>query len=118
MTPCVWCGSTAPSSHVYGVRKCCPDCEHPPKLTQAERVLVLLAVNGDRGVDVTMFAPGFRLAARIKDLRDAGNPIDTDTITLEGGHRIARYTLRPMPVPMAGTQTALPLDTLHASVQE
>lgn len=34
----------------------------------------------------------FRLAARIKDLRDAGHPIVTDTVT-QDGKQYARYSL-------------------------
>jgi hypothetical protein len=60
-------------------------------MTQAERVLVLLAVRGPEGVSVLDFAPGFRLAARIADLRAAGNPIDTQTATLPGGAKVARH---------------------------
>jgi len=33
----------------------------------------------------------FRLAARIKDLRDRGYPIESQTITLENGKRVANY---------------------------
>lgn len=33
----------------------------------------------------------FRLAARIKDLRDMGYPIERQTITLENGKRVANY---------------------------
>ena len=79
-------------------------------MTQAERVLVLLAVRGPEGVSVLDFPAGFRLGARIKDLRDAGNPIITETIHLASGARIARYVLAPASLaPTTGTQEALPL---------
>jgi hypothetical protein len=75
-------------------------------MTQAERVLVLLAVRGPEGVSVLDFAPGFRLAARIADLRAAGNPIDTQTATLPGGAKVARYVLTAATLqPTTGTQT-------------
>lgn len=50
-------------------------------------------------------------AARVKDLRDAGHPIDTDTVTLAGGTKVARYTLRSTPTfaPTSGTQEGLAL---------
>jgi len=35
----------------------------------------------------------FRLAARIKDLRDAGHNIYTDNVELPNGKTIAKYTL-------------------------
>jgi hypothetical protein len=35
----------------------------------------------------------FRLAARIKDLRDAGHNIYTDNVDLPNGKTIAKYTL-------------------------
>ena len=81
-------------------------------MTQAERVLVLLAVRGAEGVTVDDFPRGFRLAARIADLRSAGNPITTKTSILPGGARIACYQLAATtsaPAPMAGTQESLPL---------
>jgi hypothetical protein len=73
-------------------------------MTQAERVLVLLAVRGPEGVSVLDFAPGFRLAARIADLRAAGNPIDTQTATLPGGAKVARYVLTAATLPTTGEQ--------------
>lgn len=76
-------------------------------MTQAARVLDDLR----RGpVDVRDFPPGFRLAARVKDLRDAGHPIDTETVTLPGGTKVARYVLRPTrptSAPMAGAQAEM-----------
>jgi hypothetical protein len=75
-------------------------------MTQAERVLVLLAVRGPEGVSVLDFAPGFRLAARIADLRAAGSYIETQTATLPGGAKVARYVLDPYAHTITtGTQT-------------
>jgi len=36
----------------------------------------------------------FRLAARIKDLRDAGHHIETQTIELPNGKHVAQYHLK------------------------
>lgn len=73
-------------------------------MTQADRVLVDLR----RGpVDIRDYPAGFRLAARIKDLRDAGHDIDTTTLALPGGAKVARYALRQTPtapVPTTGSQ--------------
>lgn len=76
-------------------------------MTQAARVLLDLR----RGpVDIRDYPAGFRLAARIKDLRDAGHPIDTSTLTLPGGAKVARYSLTPTaPTPYVGSQESLPL---------
>ena len=78
-------------------------------MTQADRVLELLRQRGREGVTVLDFPTGFRLSARIKDLRDAGFSIPTGTRELPSGARIARYHLATptAPVPMAGTQEAL-----------
>ena len=78
-------------------------------MTQADRVLALLRRHG--AVTVLDFPAGFRLAARVKDLRDRGHVIDTETATLHGtGTKVARYVLRPTPTapaPYAGVQEAL-----------
>jgi len=81
-------------------------------MTQAERVLTLLAVRGPDGVTIEDFPRGFRLAARVSDLRNAGNAITTTTLRLPGGAKVARYELDrtpTAPAPMAGEQEALPL---------
>jgi len=81
-------------------------------MTQADRVLELLRQRGREGITVLDFPVGFRLSARIKDLRDAGYSIPTGTRELPSGARIARYRLDltpTAPVPMAGEQEALPL---------
>ena len=76
-------------------------------MTQAERVLDELR----RGpVDVRDFPAGFRLAARVSDLRTAGHDITTTTIRLPGGAKVARYELHvtpTAPAPYAGVQEAL-----------
>jgi hypothetical protein len=75
-------------------------------MTQAERVLTLLAVRGEYGICALDLPAGFRLAARIKDLRDAGNNIETYMVRMPGGARMARYYLHETPVvPTTGTQT-------------
>lgn len=48
--PCIYCGSPgldAPT-HIYGERKCCPDCEHRPTETQPLRdaLIEVLAARG------------------------------------------------------------------------
>ena len=76
-------------------------------MTQVDRLLDELR-HGP--VDVRDFPAGFRLAARIKDLRDAGHRITTSTLRLPGGAKVARYQLDrtpTAPAPMAGTQEAL-----------
>lgn len=46
----------------------------------------------------------FRLASRIAELREAGWPVVTETITTRGGARIARYRLA---VPAVAEQGSL-----------
>lgn len=50
-----------------------------------------------------------RLAARVKELRDAGYPITTHYQTSDAGARYARYTLAlpDRPAPLTGTQMGL-----------
>ena len=77
-------------------------------MTQADRVLELLREYG--AVDLRDFPRGFRLAARIKDLRDAGIAITSTRIVLPGGTKAARYSLTPTaPAPTRGTQEVLSL---------
>lgn len=83
-------------------------------MTQADRVLAALKANGWGGVCVLDFPAGFRLAARIKDLRDAGHNISTETLILQPtGTKVAAYVLHKptptAPAPMTGSQEALPL---------
>ena len=78
-------------------------------MTQADRILDVLRRFGN--TTVLDWPAGFRLAARIKDLRDRGYLIDTDTVTLPGGAKVARYTLRTTPTfaPTIGEQERLSL---------
>ena len=66
-------------------------------MTAITRVLNELVEARSRGVTFKSFGRGFRLAARIKDLRDAGNDIRTytvDTVNADGEPvRYARYVL-------------------------
>jgi hypothetical protein len=48
------------------------------KVSNKQRVLVLLKRHSRRGVSALDFPTGFRLAARIHELRCKGHPIDTD----------------------------------------
>jgi len=70
-------------------------------MTQADRVLDELR-HGP--VDIRDFPAGFRLAARVSDLRTAGHDITTTTIRLPGGAKVARYELRPTPTATAPTR--------------
>jgi len=56
------------------------------------KVLNELRRRGSQGVTVDHFNIGFRLAARIKDLRDSGNEIRTAKETVNYGTR-GRYFL-------------------------
>lgn len=60
------------------------------KATQKERVLASLRAGG---TDLRDWPAGFRLAARIADLKADGYDIRTTIITIPGGTRCARYTL-------------------------
>ena len=62
-----------------------------PTGSQAIRVLGRIQMHGR--TDIRDWPPGFRLAARIADLRDLGWPITTRSITLPGGTRVAEYRL-------------------------
>ena len=62
-----------------------------PTGRQASEVLDRICNYGR--TDIRDWPPGFRLAARISDLRALGWPITTRTITLPGGARVAEYRL-------------------------
>ena len=62
-----------------------------PTGAQAKRVLECIRFSGR--TDIRDWPPGFRLAARISDLRALGWPITTRTITMPGGARVAEYRL-------------------------
>jgi hypothetical protein len=76
-------------------------------MTQAARVLALLKSRGSQGVTFLDFPQGFRLGARIFDLKASGHDIDPIPVELPGGTRTVRYVIRSTPtapVPMAGSQ--------------
>lgn len=65
-------------------------------MNQTEAILRLLRIRGGVGLtplEALREVGSFRLAARIADLRDAGYDIRTETVVLDNGKRIARYTL-------------------------
>jgi len=64
-------------------------------MTQTDMILRLLTERpeGITAMDALREAGSFRLAARIADLRAAGNRIDSEMVTLDNGKRVARYRL-------------------------
>lgn len=64
------------------------------KPSQADRILVALKA-GDRltPLDALRRFGCFRLGARIYDLRDAGYDVQTETVRMSSGARVARYYL-------------------------
>ena len=62
-----------------------------PTGNQAKRVLEVIRYSGH--TDIRDWPPGFRLAARIADLRSLGWPIEKRMIVLPGGTRVAEYRL-------------------------
>ena len=65
-----------------------------PTMPTAERELQVLRILRYAGrTDIRDYPPGFRLAARISDLKAHGWPITTRMITLPGGTRVAEYRL-------------------------
>ena len=63
--------------------------------TQKAQILRMLLNGPVTSLDALQEAGCFRLAARIKDLKDAGYLIKTDMITHKG-KRFAQYSLKPM----------------------
>ena len=69
--------------------------------SQSDRLLDLLRSQGEEGVgfwEAVDIVGTTRLAARVKDLRDAGHDIETRWETARGtarGKRYARYCLHP-----------------------
>jgi len=65
------------------------------KMTQTDMVYKMLVAAGDHGVTPfdALSVGCYRLAARIKDLRDEGIQIATRTYGRPGGHSCARYVL-------------------------
>lgn len=74
-------------------------------MSQTDRILGLLhsRPEGITAVDALEIVGSFRLAARIKELREAGNEIVTREETLPNGKRIARYVL------IGGREEQMPL---------
>ena len=64
-------------------------------MTQTDLILRLLEERpeGITALDALNEAGCFRLAARISDLRAAGNVITSEMVTLTSGKRVARYRL-------------------------
>ena len=60
-----------------------------------KKVYTALACRKNKGISFHDFATGFRLAARIKDLRDASYNIITQREYRDNGSYFARYTLIP-----------------------
>ena len=66
------------------------------KSTQTQKILENLESGKTISpAEALVWAGCFRLAARIKDLRDAGYDIETDMKADENGRRYARYRLIP-----------------------
>jgi hypothetical protein len=63
--------------------------------TQTDAILRLLVERpeGITALDALRECGSFRLAARIADLRAAGNDIQSEMVTLDSGKRVARYRL-------------------------
>ena len=67
--------------------------------SQTDAILRLLRDNPDgiTAMDALHECGSFRLAARIADLRAAGNDISAEMVTTDSGKRVARYRLaRPL----------------------
>ncbi len=67
--------------------------------SQTDAILRLLRDNPDgiTALDVFKAGYGMRAAARIADLRAAGNDISAEMVTTDSGKRVARYRLaRPL----------------------
>lgn len=65
-------------------------------MTQNQQILKMLEAAGPRGitpVDALEQVGCFRLAARVKDLKDAGHNIETRSEKAPSGKRHARYVL-------------------------
>jgi hypothetical protein len=63
-------------------------------MTQAEWILAALKKGPVSALDALNGCNCFRLAARIKDLRDAGHEIETENRTLANNKTIAVYHLK------------------------
>jgi hypothetical protein len=63
-------------------------------MTQTAQILEMLKRGPVTAMDALNTCNCFRLAARIKDLRDAGHEIETETRTLDNKKTIAVYHLK------------------------
>lgn len=63
-------------------------------MTQTEWILSRLKNGPVTAIDALSGCGCFRLAARIKDLREAGYPIETKTLELPNGKHIAQYNMQ------------------------
>ena len=63
-------------------------------MTQTAQILEMLKRGPVTAMDALNNCNCFRLAARIKDLRDAGHEIETETRTLDNKKTIAVYHLK------------------------
>lgn len=63
-------------------------------MTQTEWILNQLKQGPVTGMDALNGCGCFRLAARIKDLRQAGHQIEKQTIELPNGKHVAQYYLK------------------------
>jgi len=61
--------------------------------TQTKQILQYIRTQPITAIDALQYIGSFRLAARIKDLRDEGHDIHTEIITTDNGAKIARYSL-------------------------
>jgi hypothetical protein len=63
-------------------------------MTQTAQILEMLKRGPVTAMDALNTCNCFRLAARIKDLRDAGHEIETTTIETQSGKHVAQYHLK------------------------
>lgn len=63
-------------------------------MSQTQQILDMLQRGPVTAMDALQHCGSFRLAARIKDLRDAGHTIETETIELPNGKHVAQYYLK------------------------
>tara|TARA_R110001606_G_scaffold10095_2_gene43221 strand:- start:299 stop:595 length:297 start_codon:yes stop_codon:yes gene_type:complete len=61
--------------------------------SQNKKILQYMRNKPITAIDALEHIGSFRLAARVKDLRDEGHEIYTEIVPTESGSRIARYSL-------------------------
>ena len=61
--------------------------------TQTKQILQYMRTQSITAIEALQYIGSFRLAARIKNLRDEGHDIHTEMVTMDSGTRIARYSL-------------------------